>query len=300
MPTVNVMARPLNEFPTPIVSTDWLAAHLGAPRLRVVDASWRMPGKGDARDAYLAAHIPGAVFFPIDEIADRSTGLPHMLPAPAEFERAVGSLGIGERDRIVVYDDAGIFSAARVWWTFRAMGHRDVSVLAGGFPRWRRHHPYTDDIPEVAPAPYRASPDSRYVADDEAVRRAIEDGGAVVLDARPPGRFRGAEPEPRPGLVSGAMPKARNIPHSAVLADGADLKPSAELAAMFAAAGADEGTPVITTCGSGVTAAVLSLALEALGRAPARLYDGAWAEWGRIDNDRTLFPVIAGDAPLGP
>lgn len=289
----------LGELPTPVVSTEWLAAHLGEPGLKAVDASWRMPGMGDAREAYLRAHIPGAAFFPIDEIADRKTALPHMLPDPDQFERDVGALGISDADRIVVYDDAGIFSAARAWWMFKAMGHDAISVLSGGFPRWRSDNPVEQGIPDVARAQYRARPDPRYLADHQTVRQALHDGVAVILDARPSGRFSGLEPEPRPGLVSGAMPGARNIPHSTLLQDGAALKPARELAAIFAAAGVDDKTPVITTCGSGVTAAVLSLAIEALGRAPARLYDGAWAEWGRIDNDRTLFPV-AGETPLEP
>ena len=279
--------------PQPLVGADWLRTHWSEADLRIVDASWRLPGGGDARTDYERRHIPGAVFFPLDEIADRRTDLPHMLPPPREFESAVGALGISANDHVVVYDDLGLFSAARVWWTFRVMGHRNVGVLDGGLPAWTAAGGAVTSKP-VAPeaATYHARFDPTLVADHGAVRRALS-AGAPVLDARPAGRFEGREAEPRPGLLRGAMPGARNIPFTALVSDGR-LKPPDALAAAFDAAGVSPDDTSIATCGSGVTAAILVLALEALGRPPARLYDGAWAEWGRTGADRTLFPVVPG------
>lgn len=282
-------------FPAPLVSTEWLERHLGEAGLVVVDGSWRMPGQGDARTDHERRHIPGAVFFDIDAVADRSSALPHML-APADiFERAVGEMGIGEKDRVVVYDDQGLFSAARVWWNFRAMGHERVALLDGGLPKWAAEgRPVTDERMQAAAKPYRASPQPDWVIDAGGVRAALADPDMIVLDARPAGRFEGADPEPRPGLRRGRMPGAKSLPASALVGADGTLKPREELARLFAGAGAQEGKCVITTCGSGVAAAILSLALEALGHERCRLYDGSWTEWGDEKNDPALFPVEAG------
>lgn len=219
-----------------------------------------------------------------------------MLPAPAQFEAAAGGLGICDLDRVVVYDDQGLFSAARVWWTFKAMGHREIAVLDGGLPAWiDAGGAVTHEATAVAAAAYRAKPEPSLVASHAQVRRALAERSSLVLDARPSGRFLGRDREPRPGLKSGAMPGAASLPYSALITADGRLKSAPELAALFAAAGADGSEAIIATCGSGVSAAILSLALEALGRTPARLYDGAWAEWGRIANDPARFPVTTGD-----
>lgn len=282
------------DMPTPLVSTDWLAAHLGAPDVVVIDASWRMPGSGDAHADYLKRHIPGAAFFPIDEIADRATSLPHMLAPAGVFEKAVGAMGVGNRSRVVVYDDQGLFSAARVWWTFRTMGHLEVAVLDGGLPKWiAEGRLVTADIPRLAMQKFHAAVDPGRLADHRRVKTALA-GDALVLDARPEPRFRGAEPEPRPGLRRGHMPGAVNLPASSVMTADGRMKPPAALREIFEAAGLDERA-VITTCGSGITAAILALAIETLGRRPSALYDGSWAEWGREGNDPEEFPVEAGE-----
>lgn len=283
------------EPPQPLVSAERLLARFRSPEIRIIDASWRLPGGGDARIDYAKRHIPGAVFFPIDEIADRSSDLPHMLPSTEDFAKSAGALGISNADEIVVYDDQGLFSAPRVWWTFCAMGHERVFVLDGGLPAWiAAGGPTTSEIPRVAPARYVAKIEPARVASAADIRRALEDPASRVLDARPPGRFAGRDAEPRPGLLSGAMPGARNLPASALVGPDGKLKPVAEVKALFGDADALERAEVFTSCGSGVTAAVLALALEALGLHPARLYDGSWAEWGRIGNDRSEFPVVTG------
>lgn len=281
--------------PTPLVSAEWLVTHFKDPDLRIIDGSWRMPGGGDARAEYDQRHIPGAAFFAIDEIADRSTALPHMLPPPAAFEAAIGAMGISDGDRVVVYDDQGVFSAPRVWWTFKAMGHRAAFVLDGGLSAWiAAGGPTTNETPAPRPAHYAARPDPARVADAEDVRAALRDPGARVLDARPEGRFAGRDSEPRPGLLPGAMPGAANLPSAALIAADGRLLPPNQLDALFVAVGAKRADALITTCGSGVTAAILALGLEALGLGPARIYDGSWAEWGRLENDRARFPVVAG------
>jgi len=263
--------------------------------LKILDASWRMPGAAPAIADFERRRIPGATFFDIDAIADRTSGLPHMLPSQAAFEAAAGALGLTRTHAIVVYDDAGIFSAPRVWWMFRAMGHNDVRVLDGGLPKWLREGRLIETDPPQAPTPaaYAAQPREivRTAAD---VRVALATGG-VVLDARPAARFSGEAPEPRPGLRSGAMPGARNIPYTDLLTPDGVMRPPAELERIFAAAAADTGA-VIATCGSGVTAAVILLALARIGRGDHGLYDGSWAEWGREDADTALFPVASGRA----
>ena len=263
------------------VATDWLDAHLGDPDLRVIDASWHMPTtarKGDAE--FREGHIPGAVFFNIDEIADKSTGLPHMLPTPQAFAAAMGELGLGDGMRFVIYDSLGLFAAARVWWTLRAYGAEDVHILAGGLPKWThegRALATGAADPKAAVFTPRLAEDA--TADLAEVMAALASGEAQVVDARPADRFEGRTPEPRPGLKSGHMPGALNLPYGELLEHG-QLKPKDALAAIFAAHGVDLARPVITTCGSGVSAAIVLLAAEEAGGKIAGLYDGSWSEWG--------------------
>ena len=266
---------------TPFVSTDWLAERLHDPEVVAVDASWHMPATGrDAYAEYLAGHLPGAVYFGIDEVADRTTDLPHMLPLPEQFGQQVGALGLSDRDTLVVYDEAGLFSAARAWWTFRVMGARDVRILAGGGPKWRAEgRALESGAPRRRPASFAAVYDSRLVANLMQVRQWSADGRRQIVDARPAARFAGAAPEPRPGLRSGHIPGSRNVPFTELVADGA-LLDADELRRLFAEARIDLGRPIVTTCGSGVTAATLALALEIAGAQNVAVYDGSWAEWG--------------------
>ena len=265
---------------SPLVTTEWLAANLGAPDLVVVDGSWYMPASGrDAAAEFAAGHIPGAVYFDIDAIADTATTLPHMLPDPASFAAKVGALGIGDGLRIVVYDGSGLFSAPRVWWTFKAFGATDVKLLDGGLPRWLAEGRPTESGPaHRAPAVFTARLDHCVVADIARVEKALDDGQAQVLDARSPERFSGAAPDPRPELPSGHMPGSLNLPYGRVLSDGCLAAPEVVRQAL-SEAGVDLARPVITSCGSGVTAAILWLALESIGKRPAALYDGSWTEW---------------------
>lgn len=288
------MTSNAEEFPYPLATAAWLAGELGPGDLKVIDASWRMPGNPPAIEDHKKRRIPGAVFFDLDAIADKSLNLPHMLPSADEFARAMGALGISESDRVVVYDDAGVFSAARVWWTFRAMGHGSVAVLDGGLPKWLREgRPVESGEASPKPARYRVKATRPIVRNAGEVRAFLDRKEGVVLDARPPARFSGEAAEPRPGLRSGHMPGAVNLPYSLLLTATGEFKSLKELATLFHDRDVHAETAVIATCGSGVTAAALSLALERLGHRAHAVYDGSWAEWGDQANDPALFPVVA-------
>ncbi len=272
--------------PKTLVSTDWLAAHLKDPDLRVLDASWYLPTEArDAKAEYAAAHIPGARFFDIDEIADHRSTLPHMAPPPEKFISRMRAMGVGDGHQVVIYDGSGIFSAARVWWTFRLMGKTDVAVLDGGFPKWQAEGREIEDMPPVLRDRHiTVSRQNHLVKDVTQVAHASKLAEAEIIDARSAPRFRGEVPEPRPGLRSGHVPGARNVPYTSVLNANGTMKDVAGLRAVFADAGVDLAKPVITTCGSGITAAVLSLALDRIGHRNHALYDGSWAEWGMYDD----------------
>lgn len=268
--------------PRTLVSTAWLAAHLNDPDLRVLDASWYLPDMGrDARAEYDAAHVPGARFFDIDEISDHRSDLPHMAPPVEKFVSRMRAMGVGDGHQVVIYDGLGLFSAARVWWLFRLMGKDDVAVLDGGFPKWQAEgHPVEDMPPIVRDRHITVQRQAHMVRDVSQVAAASKLRDWQIVDARAPERFRGAAPEPRPGLRAGHIPGSTNLFFRDLLNPDQTMKDAAGLRAAFAAAGIDLDRPVITTCGSGVTAAVLSLALERLGHARHSLYDGSWSEWG--------------------
>jgi thiosulfate/3-mercaptopyruvate sulfurtransferase len=279
---------PANRF---LKSTDWLAEHLRDRDVVAVDASYFMPTqKRDAHTEYRSGHIPGAVFFDIEEICDHSTELPHMLPGSTQFGEAVGALGIGNGDTVVVYDSLGLYSAARVWWTFRLFGAINVFILDGGLPKWKAEgRPLETGDAKREPKQFHAEMNIDPVAMLADVRLALSSRSAQIVDARSAERFAGNVPEPRPGLRSGHMPGSFSVPFDQVL-DNGRLASRERIEAAFTSAGVDLDKPIITSCGSGVTAAILSLALESIGRTPKGLYDGSWSEWG----SRPDLPVERG------
>ena len=272
--------------PKTLVSTDWLAKHLKDPDLRLLDASWYLPQDGrDVRAEYGAEHIPGARFFDIDDVADLRSELPHMVPPVEKFMSRMRALGVGDGHQVVVYDSAGLLSAARVWWLFRLMGQADVAVLDGGLPKWKAEGRLLEDMaPLVRDRHMVVRFQNNLVRDVTQVARASKLRDHEILDARSPERFAGTAPEPREGLRGGHIPGSKNLPFSELLNQDATLKDEAGLRAAFEAAGADLSKPVITTCGSGVTACILDLALERLGHTNHAVYDGSWSEWGMYND----------------
>ncbi len=287
-PEDNAATSPTSRW---LVSTEWLAEHLRDRNHVVVDGSYFLPAqRRDAHAEYRDGHIPGAVFFDIEAISDHSTDLPHMLPGPTQFGEAAGKLGISDTDTIVVYDSLGLYSAARVWWTFRLFGARNACILEGGLPKWKAEgRPLEKGEATRAPKKFNAEMNVGAVATLADVRMALTSDSAQIVDARSPERFSGKTPEPRAGLRAGHMPGSFNVPYSRLIENGR-LLARERIAAAFTDAGVDLDRPIITSCGSGVTAAILTLALESIGKEPKGLYDGSWAEWG----SRPDLPVERG------
>lgn len=273
-----------------LVSADWLEAALGAPDLRIFDASFYLPTEAaDARALFVKAHIPGARFFDLEQVSDQETTLPHMLPTAGRFAACVGAMGVSRRNRVVVYDQKGIFSAARVWWMFRLFGHDEVAVLDGGLPGWREQARAIETGDKPPPPAAVFEPDFRAarVRGLGDMRANLQSHKELVLDARPSGRFTGTAPEPRPGLPSGHIPGARSLPATELLQGGRHMLPPDFLRSRFAGVGVDGRRPVVTSCGTGVTAAILTLGLHLAGLPEGALYDGSWTEWaGRADTPK--------------
>jgi thiosulfate/3-mercaptopyruvate sulfurtransferase len=280
--------------PRTLVSTDWLAQHLKDPDLRLLDASLYLPGTDrNGRAEYDAAHIPGARFFDIDEISDGRSDLPHMVPPVEKFMSRMRAMGVGDGHQVVVYDGSGLFSAARVWWLFRLMGQMNIAVLDGGFPKWQAEGREIEDMPPVIRDRHMTVRfQNHLVRDVTQVSSASKLGGSQIVDARAAARFRGEAPEPREGLRSGHIPGARSVPYTDLLNADQTMKSPDDTRAVFTAAGVDLTKPIITSCGSGVTAAILALALERMGHDSWSLYEGYWAEWGMFPT----VPVATGDA----
>ena len=274
-----------------VVSADWVEKNLGAPGLRVVDASWYLPAQNrNAAEEYAAGHIPGAIFFDQDVIADHSSGLPHTIPSAEVFADAAGRFGISEKDTIVVYDGPGFFAAPRGWWLFRLFGADNVYVLDGGLDGWKRDgRPLTSELSEPAPAVFNAWLDSSRVTTLDAMKSLVAEGKVQIADARGTGRFLGTEPEPRAGVRSGHMPGAKSLP-ATTLSENGRFKSLPDLRKTLEDAGIDLSRPVVTSCGSGITAAIITLSLASLGHTDNTLYDGSWTEWG----GRSDTPVVSG------
>ena len=268
--------------PKTLVSTDWLAAHPNDPDLRVLDASWYLPDMGrDGKAEYAKAHIPGARYFDIDEISDHRSSLPHMVPPTEKFISRMRAMGVGDGHQVVVYDGAGLFSAPRVWWLLRLMGKTDVAVLDGGLPKWVADGHPTEDLPPVMRDRHiTVTFQNHLVRDVTQVAAASKLMDHEILDARGPARFRGEVPEPRAGLRSGHIPNAKNVHYATLMNEDGTMKDPDALRDVFAAAGVDLAKPVISSCGSGVTAAIIDLALERIGHDRHAVYDGSWSEWG--------------------
>ena len=284
----------MTDDPKTLVSTEWLATHLKDPDLRVLDGSWYLPEAGrNPKQEYQEAHIPGARFFDIDDVADNRSDLPHMAPPIEKFMSRMRTMGVGDGHQIVVYDGAGLMSAARVWWLFKLMGQDNVAVLDGGFPKWRAEGHETEDMPPIVRDRHMTVRfQNHLVRDVTQVSAASKLRDHVIVDARAANRFRGEAPEPREGLRSGHIPGSRSVPFLTLLNGDKTLKSPEECRVIFEAAGVDLDKPLITTCGSGVTAAVLALALERMGHRHWSLYDGSWSEWGMFPT----VPVATGDA----
>jgi thiosulfate/3-mercaptopyruvate sulfurtransferase len=274
----------------PLVTTEWLAEHLHSPDLRIIDGSYYLPGEGlDPREEFELHHIPGAVFFDIDDIADSETDLPHMLPSPQKFSSRVRKLGLGDGLRFVVYDQKGVWSSPRVWWTFRYFGHEDIAILDGGLPKWMDEGRAVETGPaKSGERHFTARMNSFMIRDRDQIAANLKNAREQILDARPAGRFLGRDPEPREGLRRGHIPGSINLPYNELMNAGSrTLRTSNELRQRFEAAGVAFDRPVVTSCGSGITAAILSLGLQMAGHKDVALYDGSWAEWG-----------LPGDTPI--
>ena len=283
-----------SDDPKTLVSTSWLADHLKDPDLRVIDASWYLPDAArDGRAEYNAAHIPGARYFDIDEVSDHRSELPHMVPTVEKFMSRMRKMGIGDGHQIVVYDGSGLFSAARVWWMFRLMGKTDIAVLDGGFPRWQAEGRAVEDLPPVVRDRHMTvTRQNQMVKDVTQVAAASKLGDYVIVDARAPERFAGDAPEPREGLRSGHIPNARNVFYRDLLNPDGTMKSAPVLTEVFRKAGVDLDKPAILSCGSGVTACILALAMERIGKTDHAVYDGSWSEWGTFHD----LPIATGDA----
>jgi thiosulfate/3-mercaptopyruvate sulfurtransferase len=284
----------MQDDPKTLVSTEWLHAHLKDPDLRILDGSYYLPQMGrDPRAEYDAAHVPNARFFDIDDVADHGSDLPHMVPPVEKFMSRMRAMGVGDGHQVVVYDGLGLFSAARVWWLFKLMGQNNIAVLDGGLPKWQAEGRPVEDLPPVIRDRHMTvRRQNHMVKDVTQVSAASKLGDYEIIDARSPGRFRGEEPEPRAGLRPGHIPGSKNVCFKDLLNADQTMKNPVEIRQIFAAAGVDFNKPAITTCGSGVTAAVLSLGLERIGKTDHSLYDGSWSEWGMFPT----VPVATGDA----